>query len=522
MPTSQNDEHFLNINPETTARWAAGGTAAGLSLASLMGIMKVLQDNKEKRKRARVPSETDEDTIVLTLPKRAAALSSSEAKPAEGDARAEVKQPRILEATESAVKVRKHGPLHKLVHSDSASGQHRHGNGTYGQRMYKREKTASWQTFAASMLAAGVGGIASYKLVDTLMRNRHEKELKKELEQAQTEYMDMLRKGAGEITDAFLPAGMSKSADNAGHQFSTLDPIFGTAALGLILGTGGVAYLTKKLMDERFKDESEERKRRERMARVQRIIFRTEDGKTACDVDLATGDEMMKAALAIYLDIGEGEYRTMDQPAVKAAMANSGTTPAELVKLATGGFDTLLMKLQTDPDLRRAMRNAATDSHPILKFIPNDLRELSIPLQNKIDMQIQKGLYESLGPGSYKRRNRIDRLQALINSLDNRRNMAVPPTKLASFGQLLVASTLGDAAATALSPAPVSYSTESDLPGSTRQLPPKDEELEDMLEMVDIESKDPQAAAFVEANRDDIRKVLRHVAKQYNINRARD
>jgi len=501
MPTSQTDDYLWNINPEILKRWMIGGASAGISLAAVTAAIRAIQDDRERRKRSLPYKDTDENTIVLTLPNKSAACM--EAKPSEGDKQGEPGQPKVTDASTAVeIKVKRDGPLHREMHSNG-NKQIRRIDGTYGI------KAASWQTFTASMLGAGVGGIAGFKLVDTLMRKRHERQLKKELDSARQEYLDMLQKGAGELDVAFQP--LEKSAQD--RQFYTLDPVLGTAALGLLLGTGGTAYITKKLLDDKFKDDSEERKRRERLARVKRIIFQTAKSASVIDADTEAGDELLKAALAVFLDIGLGEYAVMNRPEVKQALDQRSLTADDMVKLATSDYDILMMKFQSDPELRRLMRNAAADTHPLLKLVPNALREAIIPLREQLDDKVTSGLYDAFGPNAYARRQQLEQMTNFVNQLTATREQGAMTPKQANFGRFMLASMLGETAADALTAQPTVHKTE----GESSGLP---ENPDADLAQMDIVSKDPDAASFVDQNREVIKEVLRSIAAKYKMRAA--
>ena len=61
----------LGIKAETVARYLAGGALAGAGTAAAINLVQLIKEMDRRRAEAKQPSETDESTIVLTLPKKA-------------------------------------------------------------------------------------------------------------------------------------------------------------------------------------------------------------------------------------------------------------------------------------------------------------------------------------------------------------------------------------------------------------------------------------------------------------------
>ena len=63
----------LEIDPSTIARYGAGGALVGAGAASLVNLVHHINMLRADRRRRRQPTDTDENTIVITRPKRASA-----------------------------------------------------------------------------------------------------------------------------------------------------------------------------------------------------------------------------------------------------------------------------------------------------------------------------------------------------------------------------------------------------------------------------------------------------------------
>ena len=58
-----------NVRWPTVGRYAAGGAAAGASVASVLALLHMLSQARDEKRRAEAASRTGEDTVVLTLPR---------------------------------------------------------------------------------------------------------------------------------------------------------------------------------------------------------------------------------------------------------------------------------------------------------------------------------------------------------------------------------------------------------------------------------------------------------------------
>jgi hypothetical protein len=318
MPSNASDNPF-NVNVSTAGRFGAGGLLAGASLATLLGLAKVLADMRRKGE----SDESDSNQLVLTLPTR------------------------IKEAEQLI----DHIGYEKIAESIPGFGP-------------EMEKSANWQTMVASILAAGGAGTAGYALVDKLFEMRRIKELEAELERAQTEYLDKLQLASDEVKEA----GMF--GDREGEpSFRKLDYPLGIAALMTLLGAGGTAWLTKRFLDKLEEEKQPESFKPRKPIKVQKVIFKSAsaDGEKEAS-DNTVDPELMPAALGVFLDICSGEPTIVGSEKVAAEMKKIDMTPTQLYKQAGESFDRFLLTLKQNPELRKQMKDMAMDTHPLLKY----------------------------------------------------------------------------------------------------------------------------------------------------------
>jgi len=313
-----------------------GGAGVGAAANLLRSYVEMRKPTKK---------ETDDETIVLTLPSKAASASCGgysgmdAAKPGES----------------------------KVVSTSKGGVQQMRDAGKFGKRIGKpkQEKEGvkcaeggnpgpnSVGTIVANALGLTAGSLLSYEAVSRLFDAMNERRLKRKLKAAQQAYVDAMTgasKRAELVSSVFAPVEraigpvpMEKSA------WSPLDWIPDPASnairypaafylLALLAGTGATAYVTKKVMDKQFPEE----KLRKDINRPTRIVFRT-DGEKPSLLEGEKGSEKeasaetcaaVTALLPIYMDIVEGApKRTLAAPYVKMAAA-AGTDSAGLMKIA--------------------------------------------------------------------------------------------------------------------------------------------------------------------------------------------
>jgi hypothetical protein len=229
------------------------------------------------------------------------------------------------------------------------------------------KKNANWQTLTASLLAMGAGGMLGYSLVDKIHDIRRVKQKEQEHEQARREYMDLLKKEPDEKS-AEQPAFMDVFDKEAKKTFTVLDYPLGIAALSLILGTGGSAYITKRILDEMEDGGSAPAKQPE----VRRIVFRTDEGAPADKEASDKNSLVATAALGVFLDLCSGQANVLDNEKV----AEHGK-PAKLYKMATENFDNFMQFLEANEGLCRSIKESTVNTHPVVNYF-NQEKEASL------------------------------------------------------------------------------------------------------------------------------------------------
>lgn len=338
------DKQAFEIDPEIVKRYAIGGALTGGSAAALINLVRMIRQMNEDRKAKQEPSETDENTIVLTLPRKTA------------EVKAEKKEPTRVKKVE----------VTKVALTSGPKSQTRRCDGTIGI------KTASnWQTLTAAVLAAMGSAAAGGAVVNRIYDYRRQKQLEDDLEAAKQEYLDALQ-GQGKMAEAldsfFSYPGMDKDAQEGGRVFGTLSYPIAAAALLTILGTGGTAYLTKKILDEKLRAATEKKLD---MPKIKRIVFRSapeESEEEDEELKVAEAEvDAIRASLGVMLDKVGYETKVLETGYVKEAMAKAGTSTIKLLKMAQD-IDALKDYLADNPELRELIQRATMEKHPVLRY----------------------------------------------------------------------------------------------------------------------------------------------------------
>lgn len=407
----------FNIDPKVVARYGLGGLLTGGATAAALNLVHMIRELSRQRA-AKEPTETDESTLVLTLPGQkvgAAArpaytpyitdgnvgeYSVCEPPASTGPVNPELG---IVNNKNLPVSVKRQGG----TVSKSMRGKRRQGPRESGQFGVK---TANWPTLTAALLAMGAGGAVGYSLIDKLYEMRRLKASERELTTARQEYLDLLAKDKeAAVNDLFaLPVEKLALFGDRKKTFGMIDFPLGLAALAFLLGTGGSAYLTKRILDQL----GAKKEPKGVQPAVKRIIFRSEPGagdavlegepKAAESIDelekAQEADEVFDAALGVYMDIMSGEPAVLADKAVVAKLAETGETPAGFAKSAAADFDTLMATLQANPQLRQLLQGALMESHPIVKHFKWATK---IPgLQQIADAMLYKKVHQIFKPAT--------------------------------------------------------------------------------------------------------------------------
>lgn len=376
------NKEAIKVDPATVARYALGGLVVGGSGAALLNLIRTIRDMRQEHAQATQTPETSEDTIVLTLPKKASILEDlgtpagepepkSMLNPHEAPAvltkpleREPVRQNQLGDQRSPPRPGSRHGAVHPLKRVAMLQGnlhQARRHDGTYGVKT--SQDTTGWPTLTAGVLAALAGGTIGSQLINTIYTKRRERKLEQQLNQARKEYLDMVMSKGG--SDTLFKEAMDKEAISGFINYP-----LAMGALLTLLGSGGVAYITKKIMDEKLRAATETGLD---TPKAKRIVFRTatepeeeaeeKKVKKAEDEEAA---ECARAALGVMLDHVSGTTEIMDTPYVKEALEKSAIRPGGTTS-ATPDIDNLLSILQSSPALRRAIQRATMERHPMLR-----------------------------------------------------------------------------------------------------------------------------------------------------------
>lgn len=266
------------LNP--IVEWLLKGSLIGGGVASTSALIsQVLEAKRQKKlKDERDKGEITPNTIVLRIKKKAEC----------NRAKKNCTNKATKEAKKAKVKVSPTVEAKDIMYSASDKPR-----GMNGQFTSIRTKEASITEKAFSILSFGTGAVGGYYLVDKLASKLEQNRLKKQIEAAQTEYIDLLDgkivKGAESFSELFMfnnhefddfekevetniqkEAGLTTDVYDAikkGPNLLKKIPKFvingaenatSTLLAAYILGIGGSAYLTKKLLEKHFKDANEQ------------------------------------------------------------------------------------------------------------------------------------------------------------------------------------------------------------------------------------------------------------------------
>ena len=321
MPTKQAIDYNILL------RAGLGGAAAGTGLMSAVTLLRMINAQKRDAKDSRGATETDKDTIVLTLPKTAESYTVEK-------------------------------PVSRSWSSLLKKMQTRRMDGTIGAKV----AATGWPTQTGAALAFLGGGVGGAALVDKIYAIHREMKLRRELEAAKREYLDLLAGGepktaaAVELFNALTPIGLDKAAeDRAGPAFGALNYLLSVPALLSILGAGSTAYLTKKILDEKLKETESEGYE---PPRINRIVLKSASG---CE-DLSRDEA--KAAIVLAVQCHAGDPGPLSDDDVKIACARAGMTPKILMrKVAEDGIADVVSYLKANhPQLLSSLQTKFTQA----------------------------------------------------------------------------------------------------------------------------------------------------------------
>lgn len=498
----------ITVDPATVARYALGGLAIGGSGAALLNLIRTIRDMKQEHAQATATPETSEDTIVLTLPKKASILEDIGTPAGEPEPKhtlnpheepKEVSKPLEREPTrKNQLGDQKLPPRPGTVQASTKTlkresmieGKHRqarHHDGSWGIRTMPKtaDGATGWPTLTAGVLAALTGGTLGAQLVNTIYTKRRERKLEQQLNSARKEYLDMIMSKGGS-GDLFKEA-MDKEAISGFVNYP-----LAMGALLTLLGSGGVAYITKKIMDEKLRSATEMGMD---APKAKRIVFRTAtdpedkaEEKKVKKAEDSEAAECARAALGIMLDHVSGTTAIMDTPYVKEALEKSAIRPGGVTS-ATPDIDNLLSILQSSPALRRAIQRATMERHPMLRHFK---WSLGVPgIGALADRSLYSKVRSNLAPP-------INNLKTAMN-----KNAVMPIT---NFGREIITSMVGSELAgqnQAESIAKEILKQQALQSQAGRQAPAKVRD-----EKIELAASDPKAKAYLEKNKIKVMKVI--------------
>ena len=294
-----------------------------------------------------------------------------------------------------------------------------------------------------------------------------------------------------------MPESDEKQADSA---FGLLNYPMAAMALLTILGTGGSAYLTKKVLDEKL---HESQTNNLDVPKVRRIVL-----QSAPDVTKQASEderEAVAAGLVVMMDYVGGTNRFLGHPTVKSAMAQIGGNPFGLKE--TGNhrdWDTIMGTLKDHPDLRKSLYSLFVDYTGKNKM-SRGLQHLGLMLPGATQMADRR-LYNTLSKVRYQ-----------VPPGGAKEVQMAPKTAqdVASVGTSILGSLMGKKiTGTAEDPqvlakAIVEAEKESD---RTQKL-----QHTKVHDTVRVEAKDPKSQEYLEHNKARIQGLVRRLAQEGQI-----
>ena len=507
---------FRDINNRRFVTAVLAGVLGGAGVSSAANLLRQFREMRQKK-----TEETDADTIVLTLPPKAAADGYTSMR----DAKSGESKPTANTCTQ----MREAGKFGAGIKKDKADAP---VEKTAQQAGNPGPNTVG--TIVANALGLTAGGLLSYEVVSRLFDKMNERRLKRKLEAAQQAYVDSMT-GASKRAEAInrilgpVEHVICKSAE-VKEAMTPGDILrYPTAAyiLALLAGTGATAYVTKKVMDREFPEE----KLKKDINRPTRIVFRTAPGTEPTLSEGAQGEEKaasaetcaaLTAMLPIYMDAVEGQpARTLAAPYVKLAEA-AGTDPAGLMKMALTDMSRVYSIVLSDPQALWAILRGTNFGLNFSKQNAINILRTARPdtYRRAVDAAIDARFANSPNAGFFQKGwNKIQAAGAkfLANhgGRDKMVDAAVGGTaaKTAEADSLLRASYLGSAILGGDGQEP----EKAEEPPKTRTVISKAKQGLKAKRKVTVEAADPTAAAFLQRRKDVIQKLLAKLNAQGTI-----
>lgn len=349
---------FSDINNRRFLTAVLAGVLGGAGVGAAANLLRSYREMRKQKK-----DETDDETIVLTLPSKKASSAYDGMKAAKpGETKV------VSTARNGVQQQRSGGRFGKAIGDGKERGEQvKCADGNPGPN--------STGTIVANALGMTAGGLLAYDAVSRLFDAMQERKLKRKLKAAQQAYVNAMAGASkrAEIVSAVIdPVEHALCRGGIPKTAGILDILPGSSPdyirypvaayiLALLAGTGATAYVTKKVMDKQFPEE----KLQKDINSPTRIVFRTEGG-TPSLLEGQAGKEKKASAetcaaitamLPIYMDIVEGApNRTLSEPYVKMAVA-AGTDAEGLMKMAKYDMSQVYNVVMQDPEAVMAILN---------------------------------------------------------------------------------------------------------------------------------------------------------------------
>ncbi len=463
------DKKAIDIDPSVVSRFATGGLLTGAGGAAALSLVRMLREMRLKQRETE--PQTDENTIVLTLPRKTAEVTTSHPTKA------------------------KMVPAIKRTTIASKGTQPRRPDCTFGPSL-KKYGTA-WPSLSAGVLVGLAGTAAGAHLVNRVYQRHREKNLQTDLDAARQEYLDAL--AGGQKTADFLGLPYSEQEKDASVTGMLNWPI-AMATIMSILGAGGAGYVTKRVLDEKFRDTQT---RGLDIPKANRIVFRSqpkqqnsvpiepdeeEDEKNASAQDI----ECVKAAVCVMIDKLDPNPRILTDPQVKQACAEAGITRAELLKSAQD-IDALLAHLQQRPELQTMLTRAGMEEHPVLRHFrwATKLPGIGNRMRGRAMSHVEKLLRPST--------SMMPPPPSTSMMPPPRSTLMAPKVAMGGVLSSLIGSSIAERAA---APRPAST------PAASATVAPR------TADSIQLSGEDPEARAYMEKNKQQIKALIEQLIQQ--------
>ena len=294
-------------------RYGLGGFASAVPATIAFKLMHEINADRQRRKMLQAPTDTEENTIVLRIPQKVAEIVGIPSAPSKtGPKSSATKQ------TRKGIGMAGHYP-----------------GGTTMKVGVQIVKEADPNTWAMRTLGLGLGAGAGYALVNKLYRMHAMRKLKDEEEQARQDMMNSLTpKTAFTLPDWAHPDYTKMTQPTSNH---LADKIFGPLVLTGVLSTAGAAYLTKRILDAKTK---ENQGAGLEVPKVRRIVFQSVPAKqapvVAPDEKMASGEDALfiKVSIDCYKDLLGGSSRLLSDAGLRKMLKDAGCDLDTLEKTA--------------------------------------------------------------------------------------------------------------------------------------------------------------------------------------------